>query len=84
MLSSKKKLKEKKRELEEKYQLKMRKELEKEEQIMCNVAEAIYENGLEHKLRDVVQKMYNKGIFVEAIAEVLEEPVEEIRRVLSA
>lgn len=72
LLSPKKKLKEKKR------------ELEKEEQIMCNVTEAIYENGLEHKLRDVVQKMYNKGISVEAIAEMLEEPVEEIRRVLSA
>lgn len=87
LLSPKKKLKEKKRELEEKYQLKMREELEKEEQIMCNVAEAIYEDGLEqgveHKLRDVVQKMYSKGISEEAIAEMLEEPLEEIRRILS-
>lgn len=95
LLSSKKSIKDKKRELEENFKICMTKKMEKEVNHMCNVADLIFEEawdegmqkgmqkGMEKEIRDVISKMAKKGFSALQIGEVLEKPLEFVEMVLS-
>lgn len=90
LLSSEKDAEEKKKELKNEFHIKMEYDFEKELNLMCNVAELVFEKaikegmekGMETKLLEIVQKMSGRELTEDAIAEMLDEPVEKIRKML--
>lgn len=99
LLSPKKSVKDKKRELEENFKIHMTRKMEKEVNHMCNVADIIFEEawdegmekgmekgmqvGMEREIRAVISKMAKKGFSVVQISEILERPLEFVERVLT-
>lgn len=86
LLSTTKNVEEKKQELEQEFQINMKSELGKELNLMCNLSELVEEQGIEkgayNKIKELVEKKIKKGLSVEEIAEVLEESVETIQKVI--
>lgn len=94
LLSTKKNVEEKKRELESRFHIDMETKMERELNFMCNLSDWVeevamergmargMEKGMELKLKEQVAKKLKKNLSIEKIADDLEEVVEVIRRIV--
>lgn len=90
LLSTKKNVEEKKRELESRFHIDMETKMERELNFMCNLSDWVEEvamergmaRGMELKLKEQVAKKLKKNLSIEKIADDLEEVVEVIRRIV--
>lgn len=82
LLSTTKNVEEKKKELEQEYQIEMKSDLRKGLNLMCNLSELVEEQGAFNKIKELVEKKLKKGLSVEEIADMLEEPIETIQKAM--
>lgn len=86
LLSTTKNVEEKRMELEQEYQIKMKSDLRKGLNLICNLSELVEEQGIEkgafNKIKEQVEKKLKKGLSVVEIADMLEEPIETIQKAM--
>lgn len=87
LLSQTMSVKLKKKILEEKFHMNMESRLGEKVNLMCNLSDLVEERGIEKgeykKLKKQVEKKLLKGLSVEDIADMLEEEIEDIQKIIN-